>query len=412
MFLKRTYHVALCLFAFCWPAAHAAPTAETSHMFVPPKPAPAKPSPWDPILQAFSNQAALAPLKLSTPNTNPVAVQPIYVTASWDKRVTGATYLFRWGDTQSPTNPSSLPEQDHVYPTAGTFTVLVQAKGTFNGQIVTSSRRLPITVAPAPVVTSTSSTTALHPLPPPALKLHANPDSVVQDHPIQFSVSIDPPAKVERFHFYFGDTDTFGPSPIIHKYALPGTYRAYVTTELGSGAVSQSPAITILVRPAAVLPVVTLVGPTATQHAGVELSVSANLFPQESPVRFNFNWGDGSPPFMTDDETLGTASHTYQSAGTYLVTATALILRDGNMPAITSEPLPVVVTSSSSFLVWILAGLAVLAGGSFLLWPKVIAVYSSTRWDAPKFVDSEPTHLTVRFQPGQRPAQYSIRTLK
>ncbi len=374
-------------------------------------------------------------LKMTAGSTTLVTGQVVSVTSTWSQPVTNPLYTFNWDDGSSQSIQGSNSQQEHVYTKAGNFVVSVRATATFEDRSVPGASRITIHVALAPEIVPpvaavvpgkvkhTPDATPQQLTPPPAVPqqvkpatvtLHANPKSNLQGRSIDFTVSIEPPARLETFHYYFGDgSDVAAANGIAHIYTHSSKYSAYVVTEPPSGAIAmRSATISILIRSTA-LPKLTLTASTAAPVKGKELGVSATLTPAESPVSYRFDWGDRSPVSIVD--ALGDGRHTYTSPGNYTVNVKADVVRNGKKLSITSKPMVLVVTNSfaATFAAIALAGLATLAGaGYFWLRPRVSGVYRLTRWDLPRISVAAAQHVAISFRLGERRPQHSIRIVK
>ncbi|MCU1693399.1 MAG: hypothetical protein JWM64_2490 [Frankiales bacterium] len=116
--------------------------------------------------------------------------------------------------------------------------------------------------------------------------------------------------------------DGSGPQPVerlAHTYSAAGTYTATLTVRSSEG-LSDSATAVVTVEP--VLPpdaVLRVTPPAVLTGEPVTADGAGSTDPQGQPLRFRFDWGDGS---STDAGTTSTATHSYATPGSYPVTLT------------------------------------------------------------------------------------------
>jgi hypothetical protein len=123
-----------------------------------------------------------------------------------------------------------------------------------------------------------------------------------------------------QYHFYFDDGTDEGSvtNQIIHRYEHPGLYRPYVKALLGHGdATVTSNAIELTIQPREVTPILTVTLLTEQPIAGQYVTVAVRLDPPYKEVRYEFDWGDGSP--LGIEGANGRATHSYAVAKLYTV---------------------------------------------------------------------------------------------
>jgi PKD repeat protein len=256
--------------------------------------------------------------------------QNVRFTATWSQRVSGPSYRFEWGDGQH--RDSDQPSADHSYAARGRYTVRVLATAIVNKRVVLiRSNDLSISVSQAP---------PREDLPVPTLS--ANPPRSRTGEAITFTAALDPRVGPAQYHFYFDDgTDESSErSQIAHIYERPGVYRPYVKALLGHGDETvTSNAIEVTIQPREVIPILTVTLLTEQPIAGQYVTVAVRLDPPYEGVRYEFDWGDGSP--LESGGADGRASHNYAAAKLYTVRVTAQTRDRDTRPTIGSLTIPV-----------------------------------------------------------------------
>lgn len=252
-----------------------------------------------------------AGVALTIPNLAPVAVLSVSPTSgtaaltvsastsgSYDPDGSIVSTVINFGDGSAPVNGTSAT---HVYTSGGTFTVSA-----------TVTDNLGATSSKSAIVVVTASNV------PPVAVLSVSPTSGYGPLIISASTagSYDPDGSIASTSINFGDG-----SPVVtttsasHLYSIAGTYTVTATVTDNSGA-SSSKAVNVSVIDSP--PVATLSVSPASGYG--PLTVSANTSgsydPDGTVVSSSINFGDGTSAAGPG------SSHTYSTAGTYIVTAT------------------------------------------------------------------------------------------
>jgi PKD repeat protein len=248
-------------------------------------------------------------------------IAPLQVTAdgsaSSDTDATPiATYKFDFGDGTAAVGPQAASTAGHMYSAAGTYTVTMTATDTAGNSSSATTQ-----------VTVTDNT----PDAPPAAALSVTPASgaaplhVTADASASTDLDLTP---IASYTFDFGDgSATVGPqsgATASHTFGTPGTYTVTVTVADTAGNSSiASTQVTVTappdLPPAAVLAVTPASGTAPLQ---VTADASGSTDTDATPIAtYKFTFGDGSA--AVGPQSGATASHTYNTPGTYTVTLTA-----------------------------------------------------------------------------------------
>jgi len=158
----------------------------------------------------------------------------------------------------------------------------------------------------------------------PLPTLSVNPSTPHPGEAVTFTATIDPSVGPPQYHFYFGDgsDERSETAHITHVYERPSVYRPYVEAILGHGDDTRSSApIVLTIRPQEMIPRLTVSLLTQQPMAGKYVTVEVRLDPPNKDARYEFDWGDGSPPKIGAEN--GRAAHIYAVATRYTMTAWA-----------------------------------------------------------------------------------------
>jgi PKD repeat protein len=132
---------------------------------------------------------------------------------------------------------------------------------------------------------------------------------------VDATTSSDPDGSVVARTWSFGDGSSGTGTTASHTYASAGTYVVTLTVRDDDGATATTTrSVTVTAPPANQPPVAAFTATTSGLTASVDATTSSD--PDGSVVARTWSFGDGSSGTGT------TASHTYASAGTYVVTLT------------------------------------------------------------------------------------------
>jgi len=231
------------------------------------------------------------------------------------------SYSINWGDGSPQTTGSTNSQLSsitavHTYAAAGSNTVRVTVTDKDGG---------------AGVGTLTVTVTTVANRPPTAAT--GGPYSGLEGTALSFdgSGSSDPDGDALTYAWSFGDGSSGTGVKPSHSYANNAVYTVTLTVTDARGA-SSAP-VTTTATIANVAPTVNA-GANQTGSAGSALTVSASFTDpgvNDAPWSYAFDWGDGSTQTAgstTSQATPLTATHTYQTAGTYSVQVTVTD-RDG-----------------------------------------------------------------------------------
>ena len=161
---------------------------------------------------------------------------------------------------------------------------------------------------------------------PPVARLSVTPTSGTA--PVQVtadaSASTTTSGQALRYQFDFGDGTTTGSqagATANHTYSTGGTYVVKVTVT-DTGGLYDTSTRTVQVADPPRSPDARLSVSPATGRAPLPVTAdaSASSDPQDEALTYAFDFGDGT---TTGPQTPATSAHTYQAAGTYVVTVTA-----------------------------------------------------------------------------------------
>jgi parallel beta-helix repeat protein len=238
---------------------------------------------------------------------------PLSVTADASASTDGdttpiASYSFDFGDGSAPVGPQAAATAGHSYATAGTYTVRVT---------VTDTGGLTATATAAVQVTTAGEDAA----PTAALALTPATGTVNLAVTADASGSSDTDATpIAGYSFDFGDgTPVVGPqsgATSAHTYTVPGTYTVTVTVTDTAGLSGAATAqVTVMDNPPAAR--------LSTRVSGLDVTADASASTDSDATgiaSYTFDFGDGSAP--VGPQGSPTATHTYASAGSYVVRVT------------------------------------------------------------------------------------------
>jgi len=219
---------------------------------------------------------------------SPETSLPVTFTANLSGGVSPLAFNWSFGDGSfSMTNPAS-----HAYFTSGTFTVTLDATDS-NGVNASSSQI--IIVAPAFTVGFANS-----------------PASPEADQPVTFTATQSGGVGNVSFSWYFGDNSSSTENPATHTYTTSGSFLVSVTaTDADGVGTTSNQTVTV----AASLGASFTFGPSSP-HAGDNITFVSSVSGGIQPYNYFWSFGDSTT------SSGSSASHTYQSEGSYLVTLT------------------------------------------------------------------------------------------
>jgi parallel beta-helix repeat protein len=219
-----------------------------------------------------------------------------------------ASYSFDFGDGSAPVGPQAAPTAPHTYAAAGTYTVKVT---------VTDTGGLTATATAAVQAVASGQDAA----PTAALALTPTAGTVNLTVTADASASSDTDATpIAGYSFDFGDgTPVVGPQSAAtsaHTYTAPGTYTVTMTVQDTAGLSSAATAqVTVTDNPPAARLSAQVSGLAVTADASASTDGDATGI-----ASYTFDFGDGSAP--VGPQGSPTATHTYASAGSYVVKVT------------------------------------------------------------------------------------------
>jgi PKD repeat protein len=290
-------------------------------------------------LQAVTVGAPVAALSVSPTS----GVAPLLVTANASASadpigISGYTFTFGDGTVVGPQLSATAT---HTFTAGGVYAVTVTVTDS-SGATATATEG--VTVGGPVAELSLSASSGGAPLPVTA----------------DASASTDP-LGISTYTFNFGDGTVVGPqsqATATHTFTAGGSYTVSVTVSDIAGASATAIQAVTIGSPEAVLSL-------STQSGQPPLAVTANAAASTDPIgisSYTFNFGDGT---LVGPQAAPTATHTYASAGTFVMTVT---VADGvnqtstasaTVSAITPPAASLSVTPGSG-----LAPLAVLASGA------------------------------------------------
>jgi PKD repeat protein len=285
-----------------------------------------------------------AVLTLAADNPTPFPGDAVRFTASWNRDMPQVAYRFDWGDGQII--DTKVPQADHAYSAHGVYAVRVTASPLAAG--LTND-------PPSPVVSNELTIRVATPPPEPVATLAADHQEARVGEPITFTVSLNPQSDSAQYRFVFGDGNRQDSlrNEVVYAYAREGDFQPWVTVSIdGRDQAVNSAPIRLAIRQASspALTVELLSQDPATRS---NVDVKASLNPPQNVVRYQFSWGDESPPDEVGME--GMASHRYARPGRYTVLVTAS----------TEEPFPAPL--QQTLIVGVRRALWPLTGGEWLL---------------------------------------------
>ncbi len=255
--------------------------------------------------------------------TSPEATSPVAFSASETGGVGPFTFSWAFGDSGTSTsNPAS-----HTYTTSGSFKVTVTATDSDDVKATSSQT---ITVVAALAASFTYS-----------------PSSPEAGQTVLFSGSASGGTSPYSYSWSFGDGSIGTGSSVSYTYSSPGTYMVTLTVK-DSGASQQSltsQQSVSLSSPPPPLSASFSYSPASPQ-AGEQANFTASASDGAPPYSFIWSFGDGS------NGTGSSVTHTYSSAGTYMI---VLTVADNGSPQQTAtssttidvSPMPLLPTSTT-----------------------------------------------------------------
>lgn len=257
-----------------------------------------------------ASSTATAIITVTTPNTAPVAFfiatptsgnAPLLVSfdasASSDVDVDDVlTYSWDFGDGDSGTGVTT----SHTYLTVGVYTATLTVS---DGELTnTTTVEITVTGANQPPVAAfvTNTISGLAPL---VVNFDAAISSDPDDDPLTYS-------------WDFGDGNLGTGVSITHTYVTPGFYTATLTVSDGQASSETSIGIRVDDPNSAPLLAFSANPTTGTGPLFVNFDASGTVDPENDPMTFNWDFGDGS------SSTDAITSHTFQNEGVYTVTLT------------------------------------------------------------------------------------------
>lgn len=225
------------------------------------------------------------------------------------------SYTWVWGDASPNTTVNNISSQNHVYSTAGSYTVIL-IRTFSNG-----------------CVDSLSQTITIANNPPPAPAFTYTPNGGCSTNPFNFTVTSPTPGFT--YSWNFGDPsssqNTATGTNANHQFNAIGngssTYTVTLTGTSPQGCFSSSTQ-TIIVgnRPDAALADSNIFAAfnncsfASTTNQSYLITVMNASTTTSSNANYTIDWGDSSPPFSSS--TFNTTSHTYASLGIYTILLT------------------------------------------------------------------------------------------
>ncbi|HVU44558.1 MAG TPA: PKD domain-containing protein [Terracidiphilus sp.] len=236
--------------------------------------------------------------------------QPVTVSASCTQGFVCIEYRYFWGDADD--GISGPAAATHTYQQAGSYTVYATAQMRGNDRVLpVKSNMVTVTVtAPQALVVT----------------LQVAPAQTAVGQKVQFAATLTPPPANDYSLLYdFGDGVKSPPVTGDTDYAYPaaGDYQATVTLMDSTGAViatSNAVPITIAARPAPLLTVHAISGPTVRD--GQSVLFQASVDPDVKDIEYRFHWNDGTPDTIANPD--GTMRHVFAVAGKRNVQVTGL----------------------------------------------------------------------------------------
>ncbi|MGE3845085.1 MAG: PKD domain-containing protein, partial [Vicinamibacterales bacterium] len=218
-----------------------------------------------------------------------------------DGAIVGYEWSFGNGATATGTTAA------YTYTTPGTYLAVLAVTDNRGARY---SQALWVTVTPASPVANR----------PPVAVATATPSSGRAPLPVTFSAagSADPDGSVVSHTWTFGDGATGAGALVGHTYLTPGTYVATLTVTDNRGATSRATTSVVVESGGNRPPLAVITGAPLSGRAPLVVNFSgANSSDPDGPLTsYRWTFGDGA-------EASGvTASHTYPTAGTYVVTLT------------------------------------------------------------------------------------------
>jgi len=162
---------------------------------------------------------------------------------------------------------------------------------------------------------------------PPTAKLAATPSSGLApiDVVADASGSVDPQSQQLTYRFDFGDatpiTDT-STATISHTYSSAGSFTVTLIATNTAGLSATATAAVVLSAPQPPVAVLSDSPTVGIAPALVTADGTKSTDPQGQPLTFSFDFGDGTA--RVGPQPGGTASHTYPTAGSFIVTLTVV----------------------------------------------------------------------------------------
>jgi len=241
----------------------------------------------------------------------PTVNQTVSFPLTYPTSTTGSSPIARvnvdWGDGRTNAFTGAPPAISHAYSSAGSYLVTVTGFDAF-GDTSTASTSVTVTPRLTPTVTISAS---------------ASPQPNV---PVTFTIAATAPAgaTIASITVNYGDgtADTLSgnATSVQHVYAAAGTYTVTATAtdtngERGSGS-------TVIVVGGGTTIDFT-VSPSGGVHP-VTISFNASSSTSSSPI-VSYTWDFGDPASGANNSATGvTATHTYNTAGTFTVTLTTI----------------------------------------------------------------------------------------
>ncbi len=292
----------------------------------------------------------------------PLSVSFTSTAADRDGTIVSYAWEFGDGSTSSAASPS------HQYAAAGSFTARLTVTDNRGG---TAEAQTTVTVSAPPANQ------------PPTLTINATPTSGMAPLTVNFiSSAADPDGSIASYAWAFGDGSTSVEVSPSHTYTSAGNFTATLTVTDNQGATTtRSLAISASGPQPNQNPTVDI---TATPSSGapplaVSFTASATD-PDGTIVSYAWDFGDGG------SATQPLVSHTYVSAGTYLVRVTVTDNRGGTA----SDQLTVTVSQPAIRL-----QLVTPSGAGRMVWGQAVTI----NWEVPvedrAFVRGFDLHLST-----------------
>jgi len=246
-------------------------------------------------------------------------------TVSFTASATGGTqpYSYSWnfGDGSTATGSSV----NHVYSSAGTFTVVLTVRDSSSSQQTANSQK---------------SLTVTSPPPPLTASFSYNPSSPQTGQGVAFTASASGGTSPYSFSWTFGDGGSGTGGSVSHTYQTTGNYTVALTVTDSSGQKTSTTQTVTVVSPPPPLVTSFSFNPSSP-NAGQSISFTGSASGGTTPYQYSWNFADSGTGSGSS------VNHTYQTGGSYTVTLT--VTDAGGQVAKASHTITVNAPLSASF---------------------------------------------------------------